>query len=84
MTRKNNYLEHLQRRREQAARAEQNAAPKDPAEMSDEELDEAITESKRALLDAQRAELRVRDQEPEREEGRRSFAEFIKRRPYYR
>jgi hypothetical protein len=58
---------------------EEVAERKPIEELSPEELDEAIEEAKRELLDAQRAELEARN-----EEGRRYFSEFIKPRPYWR
>jgi hypothetical protein len=77
-------LEAWRRRVEAAESAASEPERKPIEEMSDEELEGAIEEAKRELLKAQRAELRTRKQEPEREEGRRSFAEFVERRPYYR
>jgi ribosomal protein L29 len=72
------------RQRLEAAESSEKPPEKPIEDMSDEELDAAITEAKRELIEAQRAELRTRKQEPESEEGRRSFAEFIKPRPYWR
>jgi hypothetical protein len=60
MTR-NNFLEQLERR--SAAEARQNFAEaetdsKPASEMTDDELQRALTESRRELLDAQHAEVR--------------------------
>jgi len=56
------YLEQLKKRQEAAQESvpeEEQAKPTE--EMSDEELEEAITATRRQLLDAQHAELRERE-----------------------
>jgi RecB family exonuclease len=58
-------------------------------EMTDAELDEALRESKRELLNAQRAETEARLSENRPTFGlafnqRRYFSEFTKPRPYWR
>jgi hypothetical protein len=56
-----NFLEQIQAARE-AAQAPEPEAPDKPAEeLTDAELEGAITEARRRLLDAQRAELRERE-----------------------
>jgi hypothetical protein len=58
------FLEKIQAAKAAAEAATSEAAaetPRSAEEMSDEELEEAITASKRELLDAQHAELRERE-----------------------
>jgi hypothetical protein len=56
----NNFIENLRRKREAASATPE--APEKPAEqMSDAELEEAITASRRQLLDLQHQELRERE-----------------------
>ena len=66
MARKNNnFLEQLQRRREQDATlgspGEATTTEKPVEQMSGEELEEALSRARRELLDAQHSELRERE-----------------------
>ena len=66
MARKNNnFLEQLQRRREQDATlgspGEATTTEKPVEQMSGEELEEALSRARRDLLDAQHSELRERE-----------------------
>jgi hypothetical protein len=79
----NNFLEQLQRRREQDASPGATTTEKSPQEMSSEELDEALTRARQDLLDAQHAELRERElarvQKPAGEEaGPRSLSDVLR------
>ncbi len=59
-----NFLEQIQRARaaaEAAPPAPEHEQAKPTEQLTDDELEEAITASKRELLDAQRAELRERE-----------------------
>jgi hypothetical protein len=58
---RNNFLEQIQRARAAAEAPEPEATAKPTEQMTDDELEEAITASKRELLDAQHAELRERE-----------------------
>jgi len=59
---RNTFLEKIKAAKAAAeAATEPTETPKSAEEMSDEELEEAITASKRELLDAQHAELRERE-----------------------
>jgi len=55
------FLEQIQAAREAASAPEPEATAKPTEQMSDAELEEAITASRRRLLDAQHAELRERE-----------------------
>jgi hypothetical protein len=58
-SRNDNYLKELQRRREAASTTRSSPSTEKPIEeMTDTELDQALTQTKRALLDAQHQELR--------------------------
>jgi hypothetical protein len=59
----NRFLEQLQRRQEAAQRGQTASEQKPIAELTDEELDAALAQAKRDLLDAQHAELRRRELE---------------------
>jgi hypothetical protein len=65
--------------------AVEEATEKPADEMSDEELDAAIAQTKRELLAAARAETQARREATSKDDPdrRRYFAEF-KRRPYWR
>jgi len=62
MTR-DNFLEHLRRKRAEASSVETTAetGSKTTAEMTDGELEAALTAARRELLDAQHEELRIRE-----------------------
>ncbi len=61
MTR-DNFVEHLRRKRAESSSVETTTTDaKTTAQMTDDELQEAITESRRALLDLQHEELRERE-----------------------
>ncbi len=60
MTR-DNFVEHLRRKRAESSSVETTTDAKTTAQMTDDELQEAITESRRALLDLQHEELRERE-----------------------
>ena len=61
MTR-DNFVEHLRRKRAESSSVETTTTDaKTTAQMTDDELQEAITESRRALLDLQHDELRIRE-----------------------
>ncbi len=61
MTR-DNFVEHLRRKRAEPSSVETTTTDaKTTAQMTDDELQEAITESRRALLDLQHEELRERE-----------------------
>jgi hypothetical protein len=57
------FLEQLKKRRETGTPAPEQGDVKPVEQMSPEELDEAITEASRELLDARRRELRAWDRE---------------------
>jgi ribosomal protein L29 len=65
MKRRNDFREHLERRRKQAesspVEAETDAKP--ASEMTDDELEAALTESRRELLDIRHEELRAHAKE---------------------
>ncbi len=57
-----NFLEQIKRAREAAEKPAPEQAPTKPTEqMTDDELEDAITATRRQLLDAQHAELRERE-----------------------
>jgi hypothetical protein len=56
-----NFLEQIKRAREAAGPAPEHGQAKPTEQMSDPELEEAITTARRDLLDAQHAELRERE-----------------------
>ena len=58
---RNNFLGQIQRARAAAEAPEPEATAKPTEQMTDDELEEAITASKRELLDLQHAELRERE-----------------------
>jgi TfoX/Sxy family transcriptional regulator of competence genes len=59
---RDNFVEHLRRKRAEASSVETTTTDaKTTAQMTDDELQEAITESRRELLEAQRAALRERE-----------------------
>jgi hypothetical protein len=96
MTR-NNFLEQLERRRKQAESSpvEARTGSKTSAEMTDDELEAALTESRRELLDAQHAEVRrhakeqagVSERPPGRQPESSALAEILRtknKRPHWR
>jgi hypothetical protein len=60
MKRRNDFREHLERRRlaAESSPVEARTDAKPASEMTDDELEAALTESRRELLDAQHAEVR--------------------------
>lgn len=59
---RNNFLDQIKRARDAAQRpAPEQRQPKPIEQMTDAELEEAITAARRELLDAQHAELRERE-----------------------
>jgi len=59
---RDNFVEHLRRKRAESSSVETTTTDaKTTAQMTDDELQEAITESRRALLDLQHAALRERE-----------------------
>lgn len=84
MRAKNNFLEQLQRRREQATTPVSTTTPeKPPEQMTAEELDVALVSAQRDLLDARHQELRERElariQQPTGEgSGPRTLADVLR------
>jgi len=59
---RDNFVEHLRRKRAESSSVETTTTDaKTTAQMTDDELQEAITESRRALLDLQHEEMRERE-----------------------
>ena len=80
---RNKFLEQIQRAKE-ASQAPASTPAEKPEEMSDEELQRAVTAARRELLDAQHAELREREiarvqgRGNHETEQRRTFADVLR------
>jgi hypothetical protein len=86
---RNNFLEQLERRRREATKASEPSHVEKPiAEMSEAELETALAEAKRELLDATRAETRARTltnlEDEHSKPKRHNFSELKKKRPRWR
>jgi hypothetical protein len=69
---RNNFLEQLERRRSQEASSATSPSPETASpieEMSGEQLDEALNQARRDLLDAQHAQVRALELERVRGQG---------------
>jgi len=80
---RDNFVEHLRRKRAESSSVETTTTDaKTTAQMTDDELQEAITESRRALLDLQHEELREREKArvaPEERTKVRNLGDIFKR-----
>jgi hypothetical protein len=90
MKRRNDFREQLERRRKQAESSpvEAETGSKTTAEMTDDELQRALTESRREILDLQHQELREREKarvsggvDPDRN---RSLPDVFRKRPSFK